>query len=187
MGVVEFDEIDQRPDDDADEIDDFEPFLPRRPRVGWKVRVVALAAALSMLAIPLYNVIDGASPQIADNGLEVCRIDYCLIEQRVRDAGLGNVMVGMAASVVPDSDVQSFVDAMVRVVGGPDLAAFVVDELPGDLGGRYSPATRTIEIDRPATVWLIAHEVAHSVSTGHGEEFQETLIELGEFFESSSR
>lgn len=186
MGVVEFDEIDQQRDSD-EEPGDFEPFLPTRSRMGWKVRLVALTAALSMLAIPLYNVIDGASPQIADNGLEVCRIDYCLIEQRVRAAGLGDVMVGMAASVVPDSEVQSFVDTMVGVVGGPDIAAFVVDELPGDLGGRYSPAARSIEIDRPATVWLIAHEVAHSVSTGHGEEFQETLIELGEFFQSTAR
>ena len=183
---MEFDEI-ERESDGADEIDDFEPYVSTRSRLGWKVRVVALAAAMSMLAIPLYNVIDGASPQIADNGLEVCRIDYCLIEERVRSAGLGDVMVGMAASVVPDPEVQSFVDVMVIVVGGPDITASVVDELPGDLGGRYSPATRRIEIDRPATVWLIAHEVAHSVSTGHGEEFQETLIELAEFFESRSR
>lgn len=185
MGVVTFDEVDEWDDSDT-EIEDFEPFLPRRRRLGWRSRLVALTAALSMLAIPLYNVIDGASPQVADNGLEVCRFDYCIIEQRVRDEGLGNAMARMAASVVPDSEVQSFVDAMVRVVGGPDISASVVDELPGDLGGRYSPATRTIEIDRPATVWLIAHEVAHSVSTGHGDDFQRTLIELGAFFDGNS-
>ena len=76
---------------------------------------------------------------------------------------------------------------MVDVVGGPDVQATVVDDLPGDLGGRYSPAARTIEIDRPATLWLIAHEVAHSVSSGHGEEFQQALIQLGMFFDVGSQ
>ena len=149
-------------------------------------RVIGIVAALSMLAIPIFNLIDARSPQIADNGLEVCRFDYCIVEQFVVDAGLGRTMAEMSSIIVPDADVQSFVDAMIDVVGGPSVTAEVVDELPGDLGGRYSPAERLIQIDRPATVWIIAHEVAHTVSPGHDEEFRETLVELGRFFERST-
>ena len=166
---------------------EFEPYVQNRRGLSWRGRLVAIIAALSMLAIPLYNVVEGSSPQIADNGLEVCQVDYCVVEQRVRAEGLGRVMVRMASSVVPDTEVQSFVDMMVDVVGGPDVQATVVDDLPGDLGGRYSPAARTIEIDRPATLWLIAHEVAHSVSSGHGEKFQQALIQLGMFFDVGSQ
>lgn len=149
-------------------------------------RVIGIVAALSMLAIPLFNLIDARTPQIADNGLEVCRFDYCLVERFVVDAGLGRTMAEMSSVIVPDADVQSYVDAMLDVVGGPSVTAQVVDELPGDLGGRYSPTERLIQIDRPATVWVIAHEVAHTVSPGHDEDFQETLVELGRFFERST-
>ena len=45
---------------------------------------------------------------------------------------------------------------------------------------------KAIQIDRPATVWVIAHEVAHTVSPGHDDEFRETLLELSRFFEQSS-
>ena len=107
-------------------------------------------------------------------------------EQDVIDVGLGRTMAEMSSIIVPDAEVQSYVDAMIDVVGGPSVTAEVVDELPGDLGGRYSAAERLIQIDRPATVWIIAHEVAHTVSTGHDEEFQETLVQLGRFFERST-
>lgn len=185
----EFDSDVEARDDQDWENDDWEPTsidpIQRRPLpTSW--RVVGILAALSMLAIPLFNLIDARTPQIADNGLEVCRFDYCIVERYVVDAGLGRTMAEMSSIIVADADVQSFVDAMIDVVGGPSVTAQVVDELPGDLGGRYSPAERLIQIDRPATVWIIAHEVAHTVSQGHGEEFQETLVELGRFFERSA-
>jgi hypothetical protein len=175
------------PDWESDEWDPVadDPIARRTLPTSW--RVMGILAALSMLAIPLFNLIDARSPQIADNGLEVCRFDYCIVERYVVDAGLGRTMAEMSSIIVPDAEVQSFVDAMIDVVGGPSVTAQVVDELPGDLGGRYVPAERLIQIDRPATVWIIAHEVAHTVSQGHDEKFQETLVELGRFFERSTR
>ena len=188
----EYDEFDSEVDawgDEDWEVDDWEPIredpISRRTLpTSW--RVIGVVAALSMLAIPIFNLIDARSPQIAANGLEVCRFDYCIVEQYVIDVGLGRTMAEMSSIIVPDAEVQSYVDAMIDVVGGPSVTAEVVDELPGDLGGRYSPAERLIQIDRPATVWIIAHEVAHTVSTGHDEEFQETLVQLGRFFERST-
>ena len=177
--------------DDADfEVDDWDepdedPIGRRRIPLSW--RIIGVAAALSMFSIPLFNLIDARTPQIADNGLEVCRFDYCVVEQHIVAAGMGTTMAEMASLVVPDSEVQSYVDAMIDVVGGPQVTVEVVDELPGDLGGRYSPASRLIQIDRPATVWIIAHEVAHTVSQGHDEEFRETLEGLGRFFERNTR
>jgi hypothetical protein len=162
-----------------------EPIAARRIPASW--RIIGALAALAMFAVPLFNALGARTPQIADNGLEVCRFDYCLVEQHVLEAGLGPVMAEMSAQIVPDAEVQSYVDAMIDVVGGPDVRAEVVDELPGDLGGRYSPASRLIQIDRPATVWVIAHEVAHTVSSGHDEGFRETLVELGRFFETNAR
>lgn len=171
------------------EADDWDPIREdsvssRTLPTSW--RVIGILAAVSMLAIPLFNMIDARSPQVADNGLEVCSFDYCVVERYVVDADMGRTMAEMSSLIVPDADVQSFVDAMIDVVGGPSVTAQVVDELPGDLGGRYSPAERLIQIDRPATVWVIAHEVAHTVSQGHDEEFQETLVELARFFERST-
>jgi hypothetical protein len=182
-------EVDGWDDHDDWEVDGWEPIsedpIGRRTLpTTW--RVMGILAALSMLAIPLFNLIDARSPQIADNGLEVCRFDYCIVERHVVDAGLGRTMAEMSSIIVPDAEVQSFVDAMIDVVGGPSVTAQVVDDLPGDLGGRYSSAERLIQIDRPATVWVIAHEVAHTVSPGHDEDFQETLVELGRFFERST-
>jgi hypothetical protein len=54
----------------------------------------------------------------------------------------------------------------------------VVDSLEGRLGGVYDPATRSIEIERPARAWTVLHEVAHVMEGGHGQDFQEVLIEL---------
>ena len=181
-------DFDESEDVDWD-VDDWEPGfeepIPSRSiPMSW--RIVGIVAALSMLAIPLFNLIDARTPQLADNGLEVCRFDYCVVERHVVDAGLGRIMGRMSSIVVPDVEVQSYVDAMIDVVGGPSVTAVVVDELPGDLGGRYVPAERLIQIDRPATVWVIAHEVAHTVSPGHVEEFRDTFVELGRFFERST-
>jgi hypothetical protein len=185
-GAVTFDESEEF-DWDVEEWEAIPeaPVVRRLIPTSW--RIVGALAALSMLVIPLLNVIDARTPQVADNGLEVCRFDYCVVERHIVDAGLGMTMAEMSARIVPDSDVQSFVDAMLDVVGGPDVRAEVVDELPGDLGGRYSQASRLIQIDRPATVWVIAHEVAHTVSSGHDDEFQETLADLARFFDDNAR
>lgn len=175
--------------DDTDPADFFaDPFVdeelpedvPARRRLGWGWRIAGFVTALSMLALPVWNVIQGSSPQIADNGLEVCSFDYCVIEEQVRDAGFGEVMIRQSGVIVPDRDVQSYVDAFSAVIDGPPITAEVVDDLPGDLGGRYTPSDRLIQIDRPATVWIIVHEVAHSVGAGHDRDFVDALLELAD-------
>lgn len=175
-------------DTDPPEVPFLDPFIDEEPPedelsrrgLGWGWRIAGLITALSMLALPLWNFIQGSSPQIADNGLEVCSYDYCVVEQEVRDAGLGEVMIRQSGVIVPDREVQSYVDAFSSVIGGPPVVAEVVDDLPGDLGGRYSPSDRLIQIDRPATVWIIAHEVAHSVGSGHDRDFVDALLELAD-------
>ena len=154
-----------------------------RRRLGWGWRVAGIVTALAMLVLPLWNVVQATSPQVADNGLEVCAFDYCIVEEQVREAGYAEVMIRQSGEIVPDREVQSYVDAFTDVVGGPPLTAEVVDDLPGELGGRYTPADRHIQIDRPATVWIIAHEVAHSVGSGHDDDFIQALLELAAHLE----
>jgi len=161
-----------------------EEAIPRRqvPR-AW--RIVGIVAVLSMLVLPAISLIN-ARPQFADNGLEVCRFDYCLVEEQLLDAGLAGTMVRLSSIIVPDSDVQPVVDELTLVVGGPSVTAVVVDELPGDLGGRYNTSERLIEIDHPASLWVIAHEVAHSVAPGHEDDFVAALVELGRYLERTT-
>ncbi len=167
--------------------EDWEPpdlVIPRR-RMPTSWRVVGVVAALSLLVIPVLNLIT-AGPQFADNGLEICRFDYCDVERHVFDEGLGGTMAVMSSIIVPDDEVQSYVDAMIDVVDGPSVTVEVVDELPGDLGGRYFTSERVIQLDRPVNLWVIAHEVAHSVAPGHEDDFLETLVELGRFFQATT-
>ena len=100
--------------------------------------------------------------------------------------GSGRLAV-MSSIIIPDEDVQAYVDGLVGLVGGPAVTVALVDDLPGDLGGRYFPSERLIEIDRPATVWVINHEVAHTVAVGHERDFVETLVGLALHFEASTR
>lgn len=165
-------------DDDVDE--------PARRRLGWGWRIAGIVTALAMLVLPLWNVVRGATPQVADNGLEVCSFDYCVVEEQVRAAGFGDVMIRQSGVIVPDAEVQSYVDAFSDVVDGPPVTAEVVDDLPGELGGRYITSDRVIQIDRPATVWIIAHEVAHSVGSGHDDDFMDALLELARHLEQTT-
>jgi len=58
------------------------------------------------------------------------------------------------------------------------VAFVVVDRLEARRKGKYDPSTRTIFVERPTQAWIVLHEVAHTVSSGHGEDFQEVVIEL---------
>ena len=60
------------------------------------------------------------------------------------------------------------------------------NRLPGDIAGRYSPSERLIEIDHPANLWVIAHEVAHSVAPGHEDDFMTTLVVLARYLERTA-
>ncbi len=174
--------VDDWPEEDWESIS--ERVISRRNLpASW--RAIGILAALSVLVIPVLNLIN-AGPQFADNGLEVCRFDYCVVEQYVFEAGLGPTMAVMSSIVVPEAEVQPWVDEMIGIVGGPSVTAVVIDDLPGDLGGRYITSERLIEIDRPANLWVIAHEVAHAVAPGHEDDFMETLVELGRYFERAT-
>jgi hypothetical protein len=162
-----------------------EEAITRRP-VPRSWRLIGIVAVLSMLVLPLLGLLN-ARPQFADNGLEVCRFDYCEVERQALDEGIGGTMAAMSSIIVPDSEVQAVVDELTLVVGGPSVTAVVVDRLPGDLAGRYDPSERLIEIDRPANLWVIAHEVAHTVASGHGDDFMAALIELGGYLERTTR
>jgi hypothetical protein len=156
---------------------------PRRVPRAW--RIVGIVAVLSVLVLPMLSLIN-ARPQFAHNGLEVCRFDYCEVERQALDAGLGGTMAAMSSIVVPESDVQSVVDELIVVIGGPPVTAIVVDDLPGDIAGQYNPSERLIEIDHPANLWVIAHEVAHAVAPGHDDDFMATLFELGSYLERTT-
>lgn len=186
MGSDETDDIDWHADDwhggDWESIPD-EPISRRNLPTSW--RVIGIVAALSLLVIPVLNLIN-AGPQFADNGLEIYRFDYCVVEQHVAEVGLLATMTVMSSIIVPDDEVQAYVDEMIAIVEGPSVRVDVVDELPGDLGGRYFPDDRLIQLDRPVRLWVIAHEVAHAVAPGHDDEFVDTLVELALHFERTT-
>ena len=159
--------------------EDFEPL--EKP---WWLRptliVVAAITALSLAAVPIFNVF-GASRPVADNGLEVCGFDYCIVQDAVRDGGLGNEMSRLSNTFLTDQEAQELADALTDYLEVDPVSVTVVNRLQGDVEGQYDPSTRSVVIERPARAWIVAHEVAHTVARGHGDDFQQTLIELTEW------
>lgn len=158
------------------EDDSFEP-LDRSP---WRRRViiaVAAVTAVAMAMVPLYNLID-RDPPLAENGLEICGFDYCTVQEGVRLAGLDRVMIQLANTYLTDEEASQLADSLATQLGASSAEFVVVDRLEGQIKGSYDPTTKTIYVERPAQAWIILHEVAHAVSSGHGEDFQEVVIEL---------
>jgi hypothetical protein len=161
---------------DAEEDDVEDPAPPR-----WRRPVVVLLAilvAVSLAILPLRSLFDGSNPPIAENGLEICGYDYCTVREAVTEAGLDLEMSRLANTPLDDDQAAELADELTRFLGIDRVAVTVVDELGGRLGGRYDPAARSILIERPATAWVVAHEVAHAVAAGHGDEFMEVLLEV---------
>ena len=144
----------------------------------WIIWLVAAITAAVLAILPLYSLFDRATPQIADNGLEVCGFDYCVVQQAMRDQGVDGEMVQLANIYLNDSDAALLVDQLVAGLGEEPVGLVLVDRISGDIAGQYDPTMRTITIERPVTAWIVAHEVAHVVSAGHDSEFQETLAGL---------
>ena len=162
-----------------------EPFEPvKRRSIPRSRQLLGVLVAVAMMMIPLWNVIDSRSPQIADNGLEVCSFDYCEVQDAVADAGFNVTMAGLARIIVPDHETQALADTLLEVVDGPAVRVEVVDSISTGVGGRYVRSERLIQIERPATVWVVAHEVAHTVSTGHDDNFVTVLLELATFLDA---
>lgn len=174
-----FDEFELESPDEIE--DDSEPLAPpwRRPLL---IGVAALTAA-AMLLIPMYNVLRGQ--QIADNGLEVCGFDYCVVQDAAIAAGLNEEMSRLANAFLDDEEAAIFASALLDRIGERDVSFSIVDRLDGDIKGQFRPDTRTIVVERPVRAWIIVHEVAHAKAPGHGEDFRRALIDLTEWIANS--
>ncbi|HSJ28761.1 MAG TPA: hypothetical protein VLB67_11150 [Acidimicrobiia bacterium] len=166
------------PDDDwFDAPEDEEP--PAHP--PWRRRtmlVVGILVAASMLAFPLWNVIRGANPPVSDSGLELCGFDYCVVQDAMRQVGLDLTMSRLTNVLLDEEDARALADALVDHLGVEPVTLEVVDRIEGRISGQYDPSTRHILVERPARAWIVLHEVAHTLASGHAEDFQAVLIDL---------
>lgn len=167
---------------DAEE-EELEPAPPawRRP----VLIAVAAVTAVAMAIVPLYNVF--FAPTVADNGLEVCGFDYCVVQEDVRAAGLDLTMSRLSNTFLPDTEAQALAAELTEYLGIEPVGLEVVEDLDGRLGGVYDRAERSISIERPARAWTVLHEVAHAIEPGHGGAFRAVVIDLAAFMESSGR
>lgn len=160
----------------------YEPIEPSR----WRriaLMVVAAVTALAIAAVPIYNLVEARDRPIADNGLEVCGFDYCVIQDMVTAAGLGDTMSRLALTFLNDTEAEQFASDLLAHLGREPVDFEIVDRLDGDISGEYSPDTETIRIERPARAWIVVHEVAHVGTDGHGDEFREALLDLAAWIE----
>lgn len=136
---------------------------------------VASITAIALIMVPAYNLL---VDRTADNGLEVCGFDYCIVEEAVRTAGLELEMSSLYNTILSDEGALGLARELTDNLGVDPVGVMIVDDLDGRIGGVYDPATRSIEIERPARAWTVLHEVAHVLESGHDEDFQQVLIEL---------
>lgn len=159
--------------DDDEEYEDDEPVSTwRRPLIVG----VAVVTVIALAMIPIYNVVTART--VADNGLEVCGFDYCIVQDAVQAAGLDLTMSALANTYLDEDEARAFADELITHLGIEPVSLTVVTDLEGRLGGVYEPETRSIAIESPARAWTVLHEVGHAAQSGHGEEFQAVVIEL---------
>lgn len=152
----------------------------------WLIVLVATVTVVAMGLVPLYNVIRGGQSPIADNGLEVCGYDYCIVLDGVRAAGLEALMSRMANTYLSDLEAEALATSLVARLGEAAVNMQIVDHLDGNTEGQYAPSTRTILLERPIRAWVVLHEVAHVEAVGHDDEFQDVVNELATWLESQS-
>lgn len=168
--------------------DDFEDDPPSPPS-AWRRRtflVVGLVVAAAMLAGPIWNIVEGATPQVSDSGLELCGFDYCVVQDAVRAAGHDLTMSRLSTTLLDESDAQALADELIAFLGGEPVTVEVVDRIDRRISGQYHPASRRILLERPARAWIVLHEVAHTEALGHGDDFLATTIDLARWLESSA-
>jgi hypothetical protein len=165
-------------DEDAEELT---PPAWRRPVIIG----VALVTAIAMAAVPLYNLVGANRQTVADNGLEVCGFDYCIVQDEVRTAGLDLAMSRFSNVLLDDEGASRLSDLLVDYLNIQAVSVVVVDRLEGRVGGLYDPPTRTIFIERPVRAWTVLHEVAHAVASGHGEDFLAAVLDMTEWLDST--
>lgn len=154
-----------------------DPAVRDRRWRGLLAGVAALIAA-AMLAVPVWQVVDRFTPPVADNGLEICRFDYCVVQSAVVEAGFGPVMTEMAGTFLTLDEAQAFADLLLTELGGLPVTVVEVGRIEGRVAGRFVAATRTAEVERPMSRWTVLHEVVHSRHSGHGEDFREEMVDL---------
>jgi hypothetical protein len=170
---------------DSSEADEDWPLDHGSPR--WRRPLIVSVAVLTVVAlalVPLYNLIDRGRPEIADNGLEVCGFDYCVVQDVVIAAGLDLAMSRLSTTYMSDDQAESLAANLLTHLGQGGVEFEMVDRLGGDIAGQYSPGERLIQVERPATAWIVIHEVAHVGTEAHGEAFRERLLELITWVES---
>ena len=151
-----------------------EPIAP-----GWRKPMfiaVSVVIIVALVLVPVYNTL--TAPTVADNGLEVCGFDYCIVEEAVREAGLELEMSRLYNTILDDEEAVGLALILTDLLDVDSVGLTVVDSLNGRVGGVYDPVTRSVEIERPVRAWTVLHEVAHVLESGHGEDFQEVLIEI---------
>lgn len=162
------------------EDDDPQPSSPPAWRRSLLI-AVALVTAIAIAIVPIYNVFFART--VAENGLEVCGFDYCIVQEAVRDAGLDLTMSRLANTFLDENQARSLANDLTRHLGIEPVGLQVVEVLDGRLGGVYDPVARSISIESPARAWTVLHEVAHSVESGHGDDFHDVLIDLATYME----
>ena len=163
----------------VDDLEDEEYLEDDDPAPAWRrplIVGVSVVTAVALALIPLYNVLFART--IAENGLEVCGFDYCVVQEAVRAAGLDLTMSAMANTFLDEEEARALAGEMTEFLGIEPVGLRVVADLDGRIGGVYDPTTRSISIESPARAWTVLHEVAHAVETGHGDAFEEVVIRL---------
>ena len=144
--------------------------------------IVAAVTAVALAVVPLSNLF-GRNPQLSDTGLELCRFDYCVVHEAMVDAGVLPVMGRLHNTFLSDEETGALAEEIAGFLGVEPVSVRVVDRLERRLGGAYQPSTRTVFVRRPVRAWIVAHEMAHVVSLGHGEDFIDTLVAIARWWD----
>lgn len=146
---------------------------------------VAIVTVVAMAIVPLYNLINASPRPVAENGLEVCAFDYCIVQDELSAAGLGGVMSRFSNVHLDDAESTELAGLLVQYLNIAAVEVTTVNRIEGSAEGQYIPSTRTIVLERPARAWTVIHEVAHVVEPGHGEGFQQTLVSLAAWLDQT--
>lgn len=151
---------------------------------AWRRPVLIAVAAVTAVALAVVPIVGYFQPPpVADNGLEICGFDYCVVQDAVAAAGYDDTMVRLSRTFVSEEDAVALARRLTDFLDESPVEVVVVERLDGRLGGVYDAAERTVYIESPVSVWTLIHEVAHAAASGHGEAFQRVIVELAALFD----
>ena len=166
-----------------DEVEEPPAHPPWRRRT---IMIIGAVVAVAMLAGPVWNIFDRATPEVSDSGLELCGFDYCVVQDSVRQAGHDLTMSRLTNTFLEEAEAQAMADDLVAYLGVDGVTVEVVDRIDRRIAGQYDPSSRHILLERPARAWIVVHEVAHTVALGHGDDFQQAIIDLAAWVEAGA-